>query len=41
VALVSNALIIARVSSEFQNIIMGFILVLAVATDSLMTRKQR
>jgi ribose transport system permease protein len=41
VALVSNALIIARVSSEFQNIIMGFILVLAVATDSFMTRKQR
>lgn len=41
VALVSNALIIARVSSEFQNIIMGFILVLAVATDSLMNRKQR
>lgn len=41
VALVSNALIIARVSSEFQNIIMGFILVLAVAADSLMNRKQR
>jgi ribose transport system permease protein len=41
VALVTNVLIIAKVSSEWQGIIMGIILVLAVATDSFMTRKTR
>jgi len=41
VALVTNVLIIARFPSEWQGIIMGIILVLAVAADYLVTRKQR
>jgi ribose transport system permease protein len=39
-ALVKNVLIISRVSSEWQGIVLGAVLVTAVAVDSLMTRKQ-
>lgn len=39
-ALVKNVLIVAKVSSEWQGIVLGGVLVLAVAFDSLMTRKQ-
>lgn len=39
-ALVKNVLIISRVSSEWQGIVLGAVLVLAVAFDSLMTRKR-
>jgi ribose transport system permease protein len=39
-ALVKNVLIISRVSSEWQGIVLGAVLVLAVATDSLMTRNR-
>lgn len=38
IALVSNALIIIRLSSEWQSIVVGIILVLAVALDSVQTR---
>jgi ribose/xylose/arabinose/galactoside ABC-type transport system permease subunit len=37
-ALVNNILIITRVSSYWQSIVVGFILVLAVALDSYRTR---
>ena len=37
-ALVNNILIITRVSSYWQSIVVGFILVLAVALDSFRTR---
>lgn len=40
-ALISNVLIIAKVSSEWQGIILGIILVLAVAIDSVMNRKTK
>jgi ribose transport system permease protein len=39
-ALMQNVLIIMRVSSEWQGIILGGVLVLAVAVDSLMNRKR-
>jgi ribose transport system permease protein len=38
IALVSNALIIVRLSSEWQSIVVGIILVLAVALDSFQSR---
>ncbi|HKQ37598.1 MAG TPA: ABC transporter permease [Verrucomicrobiae bacterium] len=38
--LMKNVLIISRVSSEWQGIILGAVLVLAVAIDSLMNRKR-
>ena len=38
-ALMKNVLIIAQVSSEWQGIILGSVLVLAVAVDSVMNRK--
>jgi ribose/xylose/arabinose/galactoside ABC-type transport system permease subunit len=38
--LMKNVLIISRVSSEWQGIILGAVLVLAVALDSLMNRKK-
>jgi ribose transport system permease protein len=41
IALIRNVLIIANVSPQWQDIITGVILVLAVATDSFMTRKRR
>ena len=37
-ALVNNVLIITRVSSYWQSIVVGLILVLAVALDSYQTR---
>lgn len=40
-ALINNVLIIAKVSSEWQGIILGFVLVLAVAVDSMMNRSVR
>jgi ribose/xylose/arabinose/galactoside ABC-type transport system permease subunit len=39
-ALMKNVLIISRVSSEWQGIILGAVLVLAVALDSIMNRKK-
>ncbi len=39
-ALVKNILIIARVSSEWQGIVLGSVLVLAVALDSAMTQRR-
>ncbi len=39
-ALMKNVLIISRVSSEWQGIILGGVLVVAVALDSLMNRKK-
>jgi ribose transport system permease protein len=39
-ALMKNVLIISRVSSEWQGIILGGVLVLAVALDSIMNRKK-
>ncbi|MBI2948910.1 MAG: ABC transporter permease [Verrucomicrobia bacterium] len=39
-ALMKNVLIISRVSSEWQGIILGAVLVLAVALDSVMNRKK-
>jgi ribose transport system permease protein len=39
-ALMKNVLIISRVSSEWQGIILGAVLVLAVAVDSVMNRKR-
>jgi ribose transport system permease protein len=39
-ALMKNVLIISRVSSEWQGIILGAVLVLAVALDSVMNRKR-
>jgi len=39
VALIQNALIIARVSSYWQSIVTGVVLVLAVAADSFLRRK--
>ena len=39
-ALMQNVLIIMRVSSEWQGIILGAVLVLAVAVDSLMNRRK-
>ena len=39
-ALMKNVLIISRVSSEWQGIILGAVLVLAVAVDSVMNRKK-
>jgi ribose transport system permease protein len=39
-ALVKNVLIISRVSSEWQGIVLGAVLVLAVAMDSFMTREK-
>jgi ABC-type xylose transport system permease subunit len=39
-ALMQNVLIISRVSSEWQEIIVGAVLVLAVAMDSVMNRKK-
>jgi ribose transport system permease protein len=39
-ALMKNVLIISRVSSEWQGIILGGVLVLAVAVDSIMNRKK-
>jgi ribose/xylose/arabinose/galactoside ABC-type transport system permease subunit len=39
-ALMKNVLIISRVSSEWQGIILGAVLVLAVAVDSIMNRKR-
>lgn len=39
-ALISNVLIIARVSSYWQSIVVGIILVLAVALDSTQTRRK-
>lgn len=39
-ALMKNVLIISRVSSEWQGIILGSVLVLAVAVDSVMNRKR-
>jgi ribose transport system permease protein len=39
-ALMKNVLIISRVSSEWQGIILGAVLVLAVAMDSVMNRKR-
>ena len=39
-ALMKNVLIISRVSSEWQGIILGGVLVLAVAVDSVMNRKR-
>jgi len=39
-ALVKNVLIIARVSSEWQGIVLGSVLVLAVALDSVMTKRK-
>ena len=39
-ALMKNVLIISRVSSEWQGIILGAVLVLAVAIDSVMNRKR-
>ncbi|MCI0747977.1 MAG: ABC transporter permease [Verrucomicrobia subdivision 3 bacterium] len=39
-ALMKNVLIISRVSSEWQGIILGAVLVLAVAVDSIMNRKK-
>jgi ABC-type xylose transport system permease subunit len=38
--LMKNVLIISRVSSEWQGIILGAVLVLAVALDSVMNRKR-
>ena len=38
--LMKNVLIISRVSSEWQGIILGGVLVLAVAVDSIMNRKR-
>jgi ribose transport system permease protein len=40
-ALMKNILIITRVSSAWQDIILGGVLVVAVATDSLMNRKRQ
>jgi ribose/xylose/arabinose/galactoside ABC-type transport system permease subunit len=40
-ALMKNVLIISRVSSEWQGIILGAVLVLAVAVDSMMNRGRR
>ena len=39
-ALMKNVLIISRISSEWQGIILGGVLVLAVAVDSMMNRKK-
>ncbi len=39
-ALIKNVLIIARVSSEWQGIVLGSVLVFAVALDSLMSRQK-
>ncbi|MEJ7617411.1 MAG: ABC transporter permease [Pyrinomonadaceae bacterium] len=39
-ALVKNALIISRVSSEWQGIVLGAVLVAAVALDSVMSRRR-
>ncbi len=39
-ALIKNALIIARVSSEWQGIVLGAVLVFAVALDSFMSRQK-
>jgi len=39
-ALIKNVLIIAKVSSEWQGIVLGSVLVLAVALDSVMTKRQ-
>jgi len=39
-ALMKNVLIISRVSSEWQGIILGAVLVLAVALDSMMRRRK-
>ena len=36
-ALIKNVLIIARVSSEWQGIVLGIVLISAVAIDSFMT----
>jgi len=38
--LMKNVLIISRISSEWQGIILGAVLVLAVAVDSVMNRKK-
>lgn len=40
-ALINNVVIIAKVSSEWQGIILGSVLVLAVAVDSMMNRSVR
>jgi ribose transport system permease protein len=40
-ALVKNVLIISRVSSEWQGIVLGVVLVSAVAVDSIMTAEKR
>lgn len=40
IALVKNAVIISRVAPEWQEIVLGAVLVLAVALDSAMTRRQ-
>ncbi len=39
-ALIKNVLIIARISSEWQGIVLGAVLVFAVALDSFMSRRQ-
>jgi ribose transport system permease protein len=39
-ALMKNVLIISRVTSEWQGIILGAVLVLAVAVDSVMNRRK-